>query len=63
MILRQFLHSDPVAVSYLFRCAGHTAPLIREQSAGSLGIAQLAELRSGNEQRTKDGLQTAETRP
>ena len=25
MILRQFLHSDPVAVSYLFGCGGHAA--------------------------------------
>lgn len=25
MILRQFLHTDPVAVSYLFGCGGHAA--------------------------------------
>jgi glyoxylase-like metal-dependent hydrolase (beta-lactamase superfamily II) len=25
MILRQFLHFDPVAISYLFGCAGHAA--------------------------------------
>jgi glyoxylase-like metal-dependent hydrolase (beta-lactamase superfamily II) len=25
MILRQFLHSDPVAISYLFGCGGHAA--------------------------------------
>jgi hydroxyacylglutathione hydrolase len=25
MILRQFLHTDPVAVSYLFGCSGHAA--------------------------------------
>lgn len=25
MILRQFLHNDPVAISYLFGCAGHAA--------------------------------------
>jgi hydroxyacylglutathione hydrolase len=25
MILRQFLHSDPIAISYLFGCGGHAA--------------------------------------
>lgn len=25
MILRQFLHADPVAISYLFGCGGHAA--------------------------------------
>src|SRR5499433_2398470 len=25
MILRQFLHTDPVAISYLFGCGGHAA--------------------------------------
>lgn len=25
MILRQFLHTDPIAISYLFGCAGHAA--------------------------------------
>lgn len=25
MILRQFLHSDPIAISYLFACGGHAA--------------------------------------
>src|ERR1700746_4200060 len=25
MILRQFLHNDPVAISYLFGCGGHAA--------------------------------------
>ena len=25
MILRQFLHTDPVAISYLFGCGGHSA--------------------------------------
>ncbi len=28
MILRQFLHSDPVAASYLFGCAGHAAAAV-----------------------------------
>lgn len=28
MILRQFLHSDPVAASYVFGCAGHAAAAI-----------------------------------
>jgi hydroxyacylglutathione hydrolase len=28
MILRQYLHSDPVAISYLFGCAGHAAAAI-----------------------------------
>jgi hydroxyacylglutathione hydrolase len=28
MILRQFLHPDPIAASYLFGCAGHGAAAI-----------------------------------
>jgi glyoxylase-like metal-dependent hydrolase (beta-lactamase superfamily II) len=28
MILRQFLHSDPIAASYLFGCAGHAAAAV-----------------------------------
>lgn len=28
MILRQFLHSDPIAVSYFFGCAGHAAAAV-----------------------------------
>ena len=28
MILRTFLHRDPVAVSYLFGCAGHAAAAV-----------------------------------
>jgi hypothetical protein len=28
MILRQFLHSDPIAASYLLGCAGHAAAAV-----------------------------------
>ncbi|TIU64084.1 MAG: MBL fold metallo-hydrolase, partial [Mesorhizobium sp.] len=28
MILRQFLHSDPVAASYLFGCGGKSAAAV-----------------------------------
>src|SRR5687768_6215919 len=28
MILRQFLHADPVAASYFFACAGHAAAAV-----------------------------------
>jgi glyoxylase-like metal-dependent hydrolase (beta-lactamase superfamily II) len=28
MVLRSFLHSDPVAISYLFGCAGHAAAAV-----------------------------------
>jgi hydroxyacylglutathione hydrolase len=28
MILRQYLHSDPVAISYMFGCAGHAAAAV-----------------------------------
>ena len=28
MILRQFLHTDPVAVSYLFGCGGRAAAAV-----------------------------------
>lgn len=28
MILRQYLHTDPVAISYLFGCAGHAAAAV-----------------------------------
>ncbi len=28
MILRQYLHTDPVAISYLFGCVGHAAAAV-----------------------------------
>jgi glyoxylase-like metal-dependent hydrolase (beta-lactamase superfamily II) len=28
MILRQYLHSDPIAISYIFGCAGHSAAAV-----------------------------------
>lgn len=28
MIFRQYLHNDPVAISYLFGCAGHAAAAV-----------------------------------
>jgi glyoxylase-like metal-dependent hydrolase (beta-lactamase superfamily II) len=28
MILRQYLHSDPIAISYMFGCAGHSAAAV-----------------------------------
>ena len=33
MILRQFLHTDPVAASYLFDCGGKAAGAVVDRSA------------------------------
>src|SRR5687767_11144543 len=54
MMLRQFLHADPVAVSYLFGCAGHaaaavvdplgdTAPYIRGAEAAAMRIRYVVD--------------------
>jgi hydroxyacylglutathione hydrolase len=48
MILRQYLHADPVAISYLFGCAGHAAGAVVDpvgDIASYLDVAQRAGLR------------------
>lgn len=48
MILRQYLHADPVAISYLFGCAGHAAAAIIDpigDAAFYLNAAQGAGMR------------------
>lgn len=48
MILRQYLHADPVAISYLFGCAGHAAAAIIDpvgDTAFYLNAAQGAGMR------------------
>jgi hydroxyacylglutathione hydrolase len=43
MILRQFLHTDPVAISYLFGCGGKAAAAVVDpvgEIAPYLGVAQ-----------------------
>lgn len=42
MILRQFLHSEPVAASYLFGCGGRAAAAVVDP----LGGACMREIRS-----------------
>src|SRR6266511_3217036 len=48
MILRQYLHTDPVAISYLFGCAGHGAGAVVDpvgDIAPYLDAAQRAGMR------------------
>ena len=51
MILRQFLHTDPIAVSYLFGCGGHAAGAVVDpvgEAAPYLRAAKEAGLRSAS---------------
>ena len=43
MILRQFLHSDPVAASYFVACAGHAAAAIVDPVGDIEAYRSLAE--------------------
>src|SRR5438105_7527833 len=43
MILRQFLHSDPIAASYLFGCAGHAAAAVVDPVGEIAPYLQAAE--------------------
>lgn len=43
MILRQFLHADPVAISYLFGCVGHAAATVVDPLGDAASYLRAAE--------------------
>lgn len=43
MILRQFLHSDPVAISYLFGCGGHAACAVVDPVGDTASYRRVAD--------------------
>jgi hypothetical protein len=43
MIMRQFLHFEPIAASYLFGCAGHAAAAVVDPVGEIAPYLQVAE--------------------